>query len=170
MLCGLFEPSSGDAFVVSQEYNPDRTASTRPNHVSRSIRNTNDLERIHQSMGVCPQHDVLWDDLTAREHLLFYGRLKGLSGSTLTTEIANVLQDVQLTFAADRPCGKYSGGMKRRLSVANALVGSPKVVYLDEPSTGLDPASRRTLWDCIVSAKGHDKSIVLTTHSMEGRW
>ena len=78
-----------------------------------------------------------------------------------------VLKDVQLTFAADRPCGKYSGGMKRRLSVANSLVGSPKVVYLDEPSTGLDPASRRTLWDCIVSAKGNDKSIVLTTHSME---
>merc|ERR1712166_1090701 len=99
---------------------------------------------IHQTMGVCPQHDVLWSDLTAREHLLFYGRLKG---DVLEREVVEVLKDVQLTFAADRPCGKYSGGMKRRLSVANSLVGSPKVVYLDEPSTGLDPASRRTLWD-----------------------
>ena len=60
------------------------------------------------------------------------------------------------------------GGMKRRLSVANSLVGSPKIVYLDEPSTGLDPASRRTLWDCIINAKeSNNKSIVLTTHSME---
>ena len=105
--------------------------------------------------------------MTAREHLLFYGRLKGLNGKTLDDEVNEVLEDVQLTFAADRPCGNYSGGMKRRLSVANSLVGNPKVVYLDEPSTGLDPASRRTLWDCIVAAKGNDKSIVLTTHSME---
>ena len=88
--------------------------------------------------------------MTAREHLLFYGRLKGLNGKNLDDEVNEVLEDVQLTFAADRPCGNYSGGMKRRLSVANSLVGNPKVVYLDEPSTGLDPASRRTLWDCIV--------------------
>ena len=73
---------------------------------------------------------------------------------------------VNLLAFKDRWAGKFSGGMKRRLSVAISLMGSPPVVYLDEPSTGLDPASRRQLWDVISRAKG-DKSIVLTTHSME---
>ncbi len=150
MLCGLFEPTSGGARIDG-----------------RSILDPKDLQQIHATMGVCPQHDVLWGDLTAREHLLFYGRLKGLVGANLTAEVEATLKDVKLTFAADKAAGKYSGGMKRRLSVANALVGSPRVVYLDEPSTGLDPSARRTLWDCIVAAKGNNKSIVLTTHSME---
>jgi ABC-type multidrug transport system ATPase subunit len=150
MLCGLFEPTSGGARVDGWR-----------------IRDPSELHKIHQTMGVCPQHDVLWGDLTGREHLLFYGRLKGLSGRRLEDEVTSTLEDVKLTFAADKASGQYSGGMKRRLSVANALVGSPRVVYLDEPSTGLDPSARRTLWDCIVAAKGKNKSIVLTTHSME---
>lgn len=150
MLCGLFEPTSGDAEVDG-----------------RRIGDASELHKIHQTMGVCPQHDVLWGDLTGREHLLFYGRLKGLHGRALEDEVAATLEEVKLTFAADKASGKYSGGMKRRLSVANALMGSPRVVYLDEPSTGLDPSARRTLWDCIVAAKGKNKSIVLTTHSME---
>ena len=150
MLCGLFEPTSGGAKVDGWH-----------------IRDPSELHKIHQTMGVCPQHDVLWGDLTGREHLLFYGRLKGLRGEALKREVTSTLEDVKLTFAADKPSGQYSGGMKRRLSVANALVGSPRVVYLDEPSTGLDPSARRTLWDCIVAAKGKNKSIVLTTHSME---
>lgn len=150
MMCGLFEPSGGNAFVGT-----------------KSIRDPDDLQIIHQNMGVCPQHDVLWEDLTAREHLRFYGRLKGLVGKELQEEIDAVLEDVKLSFAANRRAGTYSGGMKRRLSVANTLIGSPRVVYLDEPSTGLDPSARRTLWDCITAAKGDGKSIVLTTHSME---
>ena len=66
-------------------------------------------------MGVCPQHDVLWSDLTAREHLLFYGRLKGLTGGVLINEVVEVLKDVKLTFAADKQCGKYSGKLNERL-------------------------------------------------------
>merc|ERR1711959_599451 len=73
---------------------------------------------------------------------------------------------VNLMYAKSRPSGGFSGGMQRRLSVANSIVGDPKVVYMDEPSTGLDPASRRQLWDVIVRAK-KNKSVVLTTHSME---
>jgi ABC-type glutathione transport system ATPase component len=98
MLCGLFEPTNGNAFVDNQ-----------------SITNTKELQNIHTSMGVCPQHDVLWSDLTAREHLLFYGRLKGLTGGVLINEVVEVLKDVKLTFAADKQCGKYSGKLNERL-------------------------------------------------------
>merc|ERR1711885_48117 len=95
-------------------------------------------------MGVCPQHDILWGSLTGRMHVSFFGRLKGMNGKAMG----------------------YSGGMKRRLSVANSLVGNPDVVYMDEPSTGLDPASKHQLWD-VISASKAGKSMILTTHSME---
>ncbi len=156
IMCGLFEPTSGDGLVKSR--NSDKIL-----HVT----DANELNEIHTMMGVCPQHDVLWNDLTAREHVTFYGRLKGLSGKRLQNAIFKVLNDVKLYHVADKQAGKFSGGMKRRLSVANALIGSPRVVYLDEPSTGLDPSARRTLWDVITTAKGDGKAIVLTTHSME---
>ena len=156
IMCGLFEPTSGDGLVKSETKNQIL-------HVT----NAADLDRIHTMMGVCPQHDVLWNDLTAREHVTFYGRLKGLSGKQLDSATVKVLNDVKLYHVADKQAGKFSGGMKRRLSVANALIGSPRVVYLDEPSTGLDPSARRTLWDVITAAKGDGKAIVLTTHSME---
>ncbi len=156
IMCGLFEPTAGDGLIKSRS----------KDKVLR-ITDANDLNEIHTMMGVCPQHDVLWNDLTAREHVAFYGRLKGLSGQTLRNATFKVLNDVKLYHVADKQAGKFSGGMKRRLSVANALIGSPRVVYLDEPSTGLDPSARRTLWDVITSAKGDGKAIVLTTHSME---
>merc|ERR1719164_446521 len=121
---------------------------------------------IHSMMGVCPQHDVLWGDLTAREHLLFFGRLKGFSGKTLRKMVDDALESVNLSQFGQTPSGEYSGGMKRRLSCANSLIGNPQLVYLDEPSTGLDPASRHKLWNVLSAAEGN-KSIVLTTHSME---
>ncbi|KAL7161460.1 hypothetical protein ACSBR2_042010 [Camellia fascicularis] len=126
------------------------------------------MDRIYTSMGVCPQHDLLWETLTAREHLLFYGRLKNLKGSALNLAVEESLKGVNLHSGgvADKEAGKYSGGMKRRLSVAISLIGDPKVVYMDEPSTGLDPASRNELWNVVMKAK-RDRAILLTTHSME---
>ncbi|WZZ27173.1 hypothetical protein YC2023_010574 [Brassica napus] len=105
---------------------------------------------------------------TRREHLLFYGRLKNLKGSDLIQAVEESLKSVNLFHGgvADKPAGKYSGGMKRRLSVAISLIGNPKVVYMDEPSTGLDPASRKNLWTVIKRAK-QNTAIILTTHSME---
>mmetsp|Transcript_8009 Transcript_8009/g.14688 ORF Transcript_8009/g.14688 Transcript_8009/m.14688 type:complete len:1998 (+) Transcript_8009:47-6040(+) len=147
MLCGLFPPTSGDALVNGNSI-------------------LTDLGEIHKQMGVCPQHDILWESLSARDHLRFYGRLKGLSGKRLKDDIEKALVDVNLAYAGNRPAGRFSGGMKRRLSVAIALIGNPSVVYLDEPSTGLDPASKHQLWDVIQKAKGN-KSIILTTHGME---
>lgn len=149
MMIGLTKPTSGSAFVQGLDIR------TRMN-------------AIYTSMGVCPQHDLLWETLTGREHLLFYGRLKNLKGAALTQAVEESLRSVNLFYGGvgDKQAGKYSGGMKRRLSVAISLIGDPKVVYMDEPSTGLDPASRNNLWNVVKRAK-QDRAIILTTHSME---
>ncbi|XP_073143575.1 ABC transporter A family member 10-like isoform X2 [Henckelia pumila] len=147
MMIGLLKPTSGTAFI-------------------EGLNLQTQMNMIHSKMGVCPQADLLWDTLTAREHLLFYGRLKNLTGSTLTHAVNDALKRADLSEVRDKLSVKYSGGMKRRLSVAISLIGDPKVVYLDEPSSGLDPASRKKLWQVVRQAKT-DKTIVLTTHSME---
>ncbi|XP_058195609.1 ABC transporter A family member 7-like [Rhododendron vialii] len=149
MMIGLIKPSSGTAYVGGLDI---RTQ----------------MDEIYTSMGVCPQHDLLWETLTGREHLLFYGRLKNLKGSALSQAVEESLKSVNLFDGgvADKKAGTYSGGMKRRLSVAISLIGDPKVVYMDEPSTGLDPASRKNLWDVVKQAK-QNRAIILTTHSME---
>ncbi|CAH2052933.1 unnamed protein product [Thlaspi arvense] len=149
MMTGLLKPSSGTALVQGLDI-------------------CKDMNKVYTSMGVCPQHDLLWETLTGREHLLFYGRLKNVKGSALTQAVEGSLKSVSLFDGGvgDKPAGNYSGGMKRRLSVAISLIGNPKVAYLDEPSTGLDPASRKSLWDVIKRAK-QNTAIILTTHSME---
>ena len=108
MMCGLFEPTSGDGLVSTDDNNVL--------HISKAA----ELDEMHAMMGVCPQHDVLWNDLTARDHVMFYGRLKGLTGNKLNSSVKKVLKDVKLYHVADKQAGKFSGGMKRRLSVANS--------------------------------------------------
>ena len=124
------------------------------------------MQQIYSIMGVCPQHDILYDTLSPREHLTFYGNLKNLDKEELSDAIEDALRNVDLLDVIDTPAGTFSGGMKRRLSVAIALIGRPLVCYLDEPSTGLDPANRRLLWDSIKRAKA-SRTILLTTHSMQ---
>ncbi|KAL6630054.1 hypothetical protein ACP70R_029819 [Stipagrostis hirtigluma subsp. patula] len=149
MLTGFTKPTSGTAYIDGMDIRLD-------------------MDRIYTRIGVCPQFDLLWETLTGREHLMFYGRLKNLRGSALTVAVEQSLKSVRLFDGgvADKLVVKYSGGMKRRLSVAISLIGDPKVVYMDEPSSGLDPASRKALWNAVMSAK-QNKSIILTTHSME---
>ncbi|KAM3751459.1 hypothetical protein ACB098_04G110800 [Castanea mollissima] len=149
MMIGLTKPTTGTAFVQGLDI---RTH----------------MNEIYTNMGVCPQHDLLWETLTGREHLLFYGRLKNLKGSALTQAVEESLKSLNLFHGgvANKQAGKYSGGMKRRLSVAISLIGDPRVVYMDEPSTGLDPASKNNLWNVVKNAK-QDRAIILTTHSME---
>ncbi|XP_070027324.1 ABC transporter A family member 7-like isoform X3 [Nicotiana sylvestris] len=144
MMIGLIKPSSGTAYAQGMDIRTD-------------------MDMIYTNMGVCPQHDLLWEKLTGREHLLFYGRLKNLIGADLTQAVEESLKSVNLFHGgvADKQTGKYSGGMKRRLSVAISLIGDPKVVYMDEPSTGLDPASRNNLWNVVKRAK-QDRAIILT--------
>ncbi|KAK9803177.1 hypothetical protein WJX72_009746 [[Myrmecia] bisecta] len=149
MLEGFAEPTSGTAIIEGHNVRHDMAA-------------------IYTRLGTCMQGDLLWGALTGREHLLFYARLHNLKGPELEQAVSEGLRSVNLLAggAGDRLVDSYSGGMKRRLSVAAALVGNPSVVYLDEPSTGLDPASRHLLWDVVRAAK-RAKAVVLTTHSME---
>ena len=100
------------------------------------------------------------------EHMKIYARVKGLNRQEVLAQAGDLIDSVKLTEAAHIRTGAYSGGMRRRLSVAIALLGDPLVVYLDEPTTGMDPISRRHVWDTIEAAK-KDRVIVLTTHSME---
>lgn len=117
--------------------------------------------------GVCPQHDLLWEDLSVREHAYFYSRIKGCPSRMKEDEVvASMLQEVELESMADKTVKQLSGGQKRRLSIAIALAGAPKVVFLDEPTTGLDPKVRKGIWKIIRNASLRT-SIILTTHSME---
>lgn len=124
------------------------------------------MGKIRSFMGVCPQFDMLWGELTGREHLRIFAGIKGLPRGQWRHVADDLLDHTKLTNAADRRSSGYSGGMKRRLSVAVALIGDPAIVYLDEPTTGMDPITRRYVWDIILAAKP-GRAIVLTTHSME---
>lgn len=148
-LTGIIPVTAGDALVYGN-----------------SIRSTHGMSNIHSYMGVCPQFDVLWPTLTGLEHLYLFARIKGLPMSLVEQTSTELLSQVKLAEAANMRVGSYSGGMKRRLSVAISLIGDPKIVYLDEPTTGMDPISRRYVWDIIERAKS-GRAIILTTHSME---
>ncbi|XP_025920538.1 ATP-binding cassette sub-family A member 7 [Apteryx rowi] len=126
-----------------------------------------DLQAVHQNMGYCPQFDAVTDLLTGREHLEFYSRLRGVPEEETPGVAQWGIAKLGLGPHADRPAGKYSGGNKRKLSTAIALIGCPPVVFLDEPTTGMDPRARRFLWDCILSVIKEGRSVVLTSHSME---
>lgn len=148
-LTGVLPPSNGEALVYGQP-----------------ISCNGSMDRIRSMMGVCPQFDVLWGELSGIEHLNIYGHVKGVYWADVGKQAATLLERVKLTYAGQQRSSAYSGGMKRRLSVAIALLGDPKIVYLDEPTTGMDPISRRYVWDIIQEAKV-GRAIVLTTHSME---
>ena len=117
-------------------------------------------------IGLCPQHDILWDELTAIEHLQLYCTIRNFNPSYIPSFIHNKLATVNLSSVANAPIRTYSGGMKRRLSILLSTIGNQKVVFLDEPTTGLDPVNRRFIWKMIQELK-NDLAIVLTTHSME---
>jgi ABC-type multidrug transport system ATPase subunit len=125
------------------------------------------MKDIHKVLGVCPQFDIVYQELTIEEHLLLFARIKGIKRGLERGLVRNVAEAVGLDGDPFRTQAKnLSGGMRRRLSLAIALVANPRVVYLDEPSTGLDPETRQGLWR-VVSQITADRSIVLTTHSME---
>jgi len=122
--------------------------------------------QVRRQVGYCPQFDALHLLMTARETLTFYARIRGIRADRIPTMVNFLLDRLTLTVYADRPAEGYSGGNKRKLSVAIALIGDPKVVFLDEPSTGMDPVSRRFMWDFISETMEH-RAVILTTHSME---
>lgn len=148
MLTGDSEVTSGKAFLKGHSV-------------------LNDLQAVHQNMGYCPQFDAINDLLTGREHLVFYCRLRGVPENEISGVVRWGLLTLGLTQYADRSAGRYSGGNKRKLSTAIALIGAPPVVFLDEPTTGMDPRAKRFLWNCILTMIKEGKSVVLTSHSME---
>ncbi|XP_063687941.1 phospholipid-transporting ATPase ABCA3-like isoform X2 [Bolinopsis microptera] len=146
MLTGLYPPSKGTAYIMG-----------------RDIRTS--LAAVRRQIGYCPQYNVLFDELTVEDHLIFFCFLKGMD-SAIRYEVEQMIQALGLEDKRHVVSKKLSGGMKRKLSCANALIGNSKIVFLDEPTAGMDPAARRSTWDLLLNYK-KDKTIVLTTHHMD---
>ncbi|KAJ8339827.1 hypothetical protein SKAU_G00344600 [Synaphobranchus kaupii] len=126
-----------------------------------------EIDEVHQNMGYCPQFDAHNDLLTGREHLEFYAILRGVPEKEVCEVAEWGIRKLGLVKYVDKAAGSYSGGNMRKLSTAMALIGCPPVVFLDEPTTGMDPKARRALWNCILSIIKEGRSVVLTSHSME---
>jgi lipooligosaccharide transport system ATP-binding protein len=122
---------------------------------------------IRDRLGVVPQQDTLDMELTVRENILIYGRYFGLPRSGLRQRADKLLEFVQLNERADDKVEPLSGGMKRRLTIARSLVNEPSVLLLDEPTTGLDPQARHTVWDRLFRLKQRGVTLILTTHYMD---
>ncbi|XP_065493613.1 glucosylceramide transporter ABCA12 [Caloenas nicobarica] len=149
ILTGLFPTSSGTIFVYGKDIRTDQ-------------------EVIRKDMGVCMQHNVLFNYLTTKEHLLLYGYIKvpHWSKQELYQEVKRTLKETGLYSHRHKLAGSLSGGMKRKLSIAIALLGGSRVVILDEPTTGVDPCSRRSIWE-IISKNKKGRTIILSTHHLD---
>jgi len=150
MLTGAVLPSSGTANVAGHDI-------------------VNEQWEVRRHLGYCPQHDALLDRLTVREHLELFGRIKRIPKRALRGYCDAMMRDLSLDPHVDKMAMTLSGGNKRKLSLAIALMGAPRLALLDEPSTGVDPAARRLMWNVIsaVSTTNHQCSVMLTTHNME---
>jgi lipooligosaccharide transport system ATP-binding protein len=122
---------------------------------------------IRSQLGVVPQQDNLDQELRVRDNLIVYGRYFGIPRSVLANKADQLLEFAQLTDRAKSKIDDLSGGMKRRLTIARALVNDPRILLLDEPTTGLDPQARHILWDRLFRLKEQGTTLVLTTHYMD---
>lgn len=148
MLSCLLRPDDGDALVMGHSIRKDPVG-------------------VKSVLGVVPQEIALYEDLTARENLNFWGKMYGLRGKTLKSRVDEMLEVIGLTERAKDRVGKFSGGMKRRVNIAVALLHKPKVIYMDEPTVGIDPQSRRNILDNVVELKKQGMTVLYTTHYME---
>ncbi|XP_044287962.1 glucosylceramide transporter ABCA12 [Varanus komodoensis] len=149
ILTGLFPASSGTIFVYGKDIRMDQ-------------------DTIRKNMGICMQHNVLFSYLTTKEHLFLYGYIKvpHWSRQELREEVQRTLKQTGLYNHRHKLAGSLSGGMKRKLSISIALLGGSKVVILDEPTTGVDPCSRRSIWE-IISKNKKGRTIILSTHHLD---
>ncbi|KAJ3078617.1 hypothetical protein HK102_004366, partial [Quaeritorhiza haematococci] len=149
MLTGLYPPTSGGGTIFGYDLRTE-------------------MRYIRQLLGVCPQHDILYDQLTVAEHIRLFAGIKGVLGGRKDGEVLvrEAMEQVGLADKADTVAKHLSGGQKRKLSVAIALVGRPKILVLDEPTSGMDPLSRRQLWKLLTSTKA-GRITLLTTHFMD---
>ena len=148
ILCGLIPPTQGSVIVRGYDVQKEP-------------------EKVKTFIGVCPQDTAVFDYLSGRENIEFFGNLHGLSKETLKTNTDTLLEKMGFTENANRRANIFSGGMRRRINLAMALVHDPEIAFLDEPTVGMDPQSRRAVWDFITGLKSQDKTIILTTHYME---
>jgi linearmycin/streptolysin S transport system ATP-binding protein len=148
MLSGLLRPDAGDGYILG-----------------RSIRR--EAQAAKSVLGVVPQEIALYEDLSARENMMFWGRMYGLGGATLNRRVADVLDLIGLTDRQNERVSKYSGGMKRRVNIGVALLHQPKVLYMDEPTVGIDPQSRRSILDSVMALRKKGLTVLYTTHYME---
>ena len=126
-----------------------------------------DLTAARQRIGYAPQFDALIDRMTGRELLTMFANLRGIPPVSIPGQVTHLLTGLGLARYADKFCNEYSGGNKRKLSAGIALIGSPPIVLLDEPTSGMDPMARRFLWRVLRSVIESGRSIILTSHSME---
>jgi ATP-binding cassette subfamily A (ABC1) protein 3 len=147
ILTGMIRPTSGTAIIEG-----------------RDIRT--DMSLIRSSIGFCPQHDILFDNLTVRDHITFYALLKGMRNDQAENEVMKYVKLLKLEPKIDTKSKDLSGGMKRKLSVAIALCGNSKIIFFDEPSSGVDPGARRDLLELIQKEK-KGRTILLSTHFMQ---
>jgi linearmycin/streptolysin S transport system ATP-binding protein len=122
---------------------------------------------VRRRIGVAPQALAVYDQLTGRENVEFFGRMYGLSGAALSTRVGWALEFVQLGDRAGDRAAAYSGGMKRRLNLAAALVHAPELLLLDEPTVGVDPQSRNAIFESIETLRREGRTVIYTTHYME---
>ncbi|MBW6473680.1 MAG: ABC transporter ATP-binding protein [Anaerolineaceae bacterium] len=148
MLSGLIAPSDGDAFIMGYSV-------------------TDQPKSAKEKLGVVPQDIALYPDLSARENLLFWGKMYDLRGSDLKQRVDEVLEMIGLTERQKDRVGKFSGGMKRRVNIAAALMHKPDVVIMDEPTVGIDPQSRRHILDNVKELNRQGMTVLYTTHYME---
>jgi ABC-2 type transport system ATP-binding protein len=148
MLSCLLQPDRGDALVLGHSLRGDPAA-------------------VKAVLGVVPQEIALYEDLSARENLNFWGKMYGLRGAALERRVAEILETIGLSDRQNERISKYSGGMKRRVNIGAALLHQPKIIYMDEPTVGIDPQSRRSILDSVIALKKQGTTVLYTTHYME---
>ncbi|CAG7727898.1 unnamed protein product, partial [Allacma fusca] len=127
----------------------------------------NHRRKAHSYLGYCPQFDACIEELTGRETLTMFGRIKGIPEKNIKTLITKVSNNLLFSKFLDKQFGTYSGGNKRKLSTAIAMLGDPAVIFLDEPTAGMDPVARRHVWNAISLVRDTGTSVVITSHNME---
>ena len=148
MLSTLYTPTSGDAVIGGHSVTKDPMA-------------------VRHVIGVVPQDIALYEDLTAQENLIFWGQMYGLGGKPLASRVAEVLEQIGLTDKAKNRVKTYSGGMKRRVNIGVGLLHRPRLLFMDEPTVGIDPQSRRAILDTVKDLNKQGMTLLYTTHYME---
>ncbi|MBI5971918.1 ABC-2 type transport system ATP-binding protein [Staphylococcus caledonicus] len=163
-LLGLIGPSgSGKTTTIKCLLGMEKLNSGNTQVFDQNMPNRKVLNRI----GYMGQTDALYESLTAKENLLFFGKLAGLKKDHLTRSIESCIKVVNLENALDKKVASFSGGMKRRLSLAITLISNPDLIILDEPTVGIDPKLRKQVWGQLKSLTNEGKSVIVTTHVMD---